>query len=223
MNDAERHQMLGAYLLGGLDKDEAREFEEHLAGCAQCRRELEHLESLPALLDAVPVDDAVALTSRGAASAEPAPAGEVSGALLAKLAKRRRNSRRRRVALVSGVAAACLGAGLLGAPLLSPPPQPDASYSVSADNGLQLTVGLVKKNWGTELNLEGRSMPYDGTYSLWVKARDGREDRACAWTATPGGRVKVTGATPVQLGVITGVELRDEDQHAVASISVTGH
>ena len=23
MNDAERHQMLGAYLLGGLDKDEA--------------------------------------------------------------------------------------------------------------------------------------------------------------------------------------------------------
>lgn len=59
--------------------------------------------------------------------------------------------------------------------------------------GLQVTVGLVKNNWGTELALEGRSMPLNGTLSLWVKDRAGGEDRACAWTATPSGRIRVTG------------------------------
>lgn len=236
MNDAGRHQLLGAYLLGGLAEDEARTFEEHLAGCAECRRELERLESLPALLDAVPVADAVALTSHATpvvAAAADAPAAdapaavaavdEVPETVLMRLAARRRRSRRRWSALVAAAAAACLGIGILAGPLLNPPPKPDASYSVQADDGLQLTVGLVKKTWGTELTLDGHSMPLSGTYSLWVKGPDGVVDRACAWTATPSGRVKVTGATPVQLGAITGVELRDEDQHTVAAISVTGH
>jgi hypothetical protein len=63
-------------------------------------------------------------------------------------------------------------------------------------------------------------MPLDGTYSLWVRDRDGGEDRACAWTATPSGRIRVTGATPVQLASIASVELRDEGQKAVAVITV---
>ena len=48
MNADSVHQLLGAYLLGGLEPDEARAFEDHLAGCADCRGELEELESLPA-------------------------------------------------------------------------------------------------------------------------------------------------------------------------------
>lgn len=219
MNDDARHQLLGAYLLGGLEPAEARSFSEHLAGCPQCRRELDELESLPALLDAVPVPDALALTSR--ATPQPAP-DDVPAALVVQLAASRRKVRRRWLALVAGVAATFLGLGLLAGPLLNQAPRPDASYSVQADNGLQLTVGMVKKNWGTELSLDGRSLPLDGTYSLWVKGRDGVEDRACAWSATTSGRVRVTGATPVQLAVITGVELRDGQQHTLASISVTG-
>ncbi|HEY8752827.1 MAG TPA: anti-sigma factor, partial [Arthrobacter sp.] len=39
-------------------------------------------------------------------------------------------------------------------------------------------------------------------------------------TATPSGRIKVTGATPVQLASIAGVELRDEADHTVAVITV---
>jgi hypothetical protein len=120
------------------------------------------------------------------------------------------------------VAAACLGLGVLAGPLLNQPPKPDASYSVQTDNGLQLTVGLVKKSWGTELELEGRSMPLQGTMYLWVKGRDGKEELACGWTATSSGRIKVTGATPVQLAGISGVELRDDAQKTVAVISVPG-
>lgn len=224
------HKLLGAYLLGGLERAEARAFEDHLAGCAACRRELAELESLPALLDAVPVSAAVALAAAGKPRPEdddggrPAAAPAAAAPALAELAARRRTSRRWRAALTAGVAAACLAGGLLAGPavggLLNPPPKPDASYSLQTGNGMQLTVGLVKKTWGTQLELEGRSMPLKGTLYLWVKDHDGGEELACGWTATPSGRVKVTGATPVQLAGISGVELRDEARKTVAAVSV---
>jgi hypothetical protein len=121
---------------------------------------------------------------------------------------------------VAAAAAACLALGFMAAPLVNQPPKPDASYSVQAGDGLEFTVGLVKKSWGTELAVEGRSLPVDGTFSLWVKDRDGGEDRACAWTATPSGRVRITGATPVRLASIASVEMRNGQQQTVAVIAV---
>ncbi|QSZ50303.1 zf-HC2 domain-containing protein [Arthrobacter sp. D5-1] len=221
MNGNSVHQLLGAYLLGGLEPDEARTFEDHLATCAECRHELEELVSLPALLDAVPRADAVALTVTGGTDTlSPLEPEALPEKVLVDLSVRRRTSRRRWAALVGAVAAACLAVGFLAGPLLNQPPKPDASYSVQSDNGLQLTVGMVKKNWGTELAVEGRSMPLEGTLYLWVKGRDGAEERTCGWTATQSGRIKITGATPVQLAGIAGVELRDEAEKTVASISV---
>ena len=79
-------------------------------------------------------------------------------------------------AALAAVAAACVGLGFLAAPLLGGQAKPDASYSVAAGGGLQVSVGLVKKAWGTELAVEGSSMPVDGTLSLWVKDRDGGEE-----------------------------------------------
>ena len=220
MNDSEVHQLLGAYLLGGLDSADSRRFEAHLESCADCRAELAELEGLPALLDVVPVPDAVALT---ASPRVPVPAGPVPSparALLDEVASRRRKSRRRWAALVGAVAAACLALGLAAGPVLNRAPEPDASYTVQTGDGLRFSVDLARKTWGTELAVNGSSMPQDGTLSLWVRDRDGVEDRACAWTATPTGRIRVTGATPVQLASIASVELRDETQQAVAVITV---
>lgn len=219
MNGESVHQLLGAYLLGGLAPEEARAFEDHLARCHECRQELEGLESIPALLDAVPAADAVALTALGSGHALP-PLEPAPHALLLDLSARRRKARRRWAAVVGAVAAACLALGFLAGPLLNQPPKPDATYSVQSGDGLQLTVGMVKKAWGTELAVEGRSMPLEGTLYLWVKGRDGAEERTCGWTATPSGRIKITGATPVQLTGIAGVELRDDSDKTVASISV---
>lgn len=232
MNRMEPHQLLGAYLLGGLEPADAVAFEQHLESCAQCRAELDDVASLPALLDAVPVTDAVALTGAAAASesaaADPGQRAPKAGSipvpqrLLQELAARRSRARRRWSAAVAAAAAAFLGVGVLTGPLLSPPPKPDASYSVQAGDGIHFTVGLVRKTWGTELVVDGRSLPVNGTFALWVKDRDGGEDRACAWTATPSGRVRITGATPVQLASIAGVEMRDGRQQTVAVISVPG-
>ncbi|HEX9086156.1 MAG TPA: zf-HC2 domain-containing protein [Arthrobacter sp.] len=229
MSAAELHQLLGAYLLGGLEPAEAAAFEQHLGSCADCRRELDELASLPALLDALPVPDAVALAAAAAGGTrEPAPpvpawAGAPAGVprrMLDELSARRRKARLRWSAALAAAAAACLALGILAAPLVNQPPKPDASYSVQASDGLQITVGLVKKTWGTELAVDGRSLPVDGTLSLWVKDTSGGEDRACSWTATPSGRVRITGATPLQLTNISSVEMRNGQQQTMAVIAV---
>jgi len=214
---ANPHTLLGAYVLGGLEPADLALFEAHLQGCAGCRKELAVLEKVPVLLDALPVPDAVALTDApGSEAADPG----VPVRLFDELARRRRTSRRRWAALAGAVAAACLAVGLAVGPLLARPPQPDATYSVVSGGGLQVNIDMARKTWGTELAVSGSSLPADGTLSLWVRDRAGGEDRACAWTATPSGKVKVTGATPIQLGSISSVELRDGAQHPVAVITV---
>lgn len=48
------HDLVAAYALDALDESERREFEEHLAGCEQCRTELEGLRDAAAALAYVP-------------------------------------------------------------------------------------------------------------------------------------------------------------------------
>lgn len=229
MSATELHQLLGAYLLGGLEPEEAAAFEQHLGSCSDCRQELDELASLPALLDALPAPDAVSLGAAAATGGrDPAPPvplppvvpAAVPRRMLDEVSARRRKARLRWSAALAAVAAACLALGILAAPLFNQPPKPDSSYSVQAGDGLQITVGMVKKTWGTELAVDGRSLPVDGTLSLWVKDTNGGEDRACAWTATPSGRVRITGATPLQLTNISSVEMRNGQQQTVAVIAV---
>jgi hypothetical protein len=223
VNGKEVHELLGAYLLGGLDDADRARFEEHLKQCGMCRGELADLETLPGLLDVVPVPDAVALAvpaPRGSGSWEPEVS--VPKPVFGELAARRRDTRRRLTALIGAVAAACLALGFAAAPLINPANKPDVSYSVQADSGIQVTVGMVKKTWGTELAVDGKSLPHTGTLSLWVKDRAGAADRACAWMATPSGKVRVTSATPFQYTSIASVELRNEQQQTIAVIAVPG-
>ncbi|MDQ0730568.1 anti-sigma factor family protein [Arthrobacter sp. B1I2] len=212
------HHLLGAYVLGGLEPADLALFEAHLQDCGTCRKELAVLEKVPMLLDSLPVPAAVALA--GIPGGSEAPAAGVPARLFNELAHRRRTVRRRWAALAGAVAAACLAVGLAVGPLLVRPAQPDAAYSVASGGGLQVNIDMARKTWGTELAVSGSSLPAEGTLSLWVRDRAGGEDRACAWTATPSGKVKVTGATPIQLGSISSVELRDGAQRAVAVITV---
>ncbi|GAB4100328.1 zf-HC2 domain-containing protein [Sinomonas halotolerans] len=222
---------LGAYLLGALGPEEARAVEAHVAVCAQCRAEVEELETLPALLDAVPAQRALAL-----ADAAPLP-GEASAppALLAKVRARRRALRARGTAALTGAAAAslvlgaALGASVLRAPTAQGPgtmttasPAPSASpaarYSLATADGAQVEIGLVAKAWGTELSLECRGMPA-GVFSVWVVADDGTQERAANWgSAGYAGRALLTGATSHHLASIREVQIRDESQRTLASV-----
>ena len=50
------HDAVGAYVLGVLDEADATYFEEHLAGCDQCGRQLDELTGLEPLLAALAAD-----------------------------------------------------------------------------------------------------------------------------------------------------------------------
>lgn len=54
MRDA--HLDVAGYVLGTLTPEEATGFEQHLAGCARCRAELDELSGLPSMLSAASLD-----------------------------------------------------------------------------------------------------------------------------------------------------------------------
>jgi anti-sigma factor RsiW len=65
MTCAETRQQLGAYVLGGLEPEEAAEVRAHLDRCGDCAREEADLAGLPAMLDLI---DAGSSAPRGSAS-----------------------------------------------------------------------------------------------------------------------------------------------------------
>ncbi|MEA5453937.1 zf-HC2 domain-containing protein [Sinomonas sp. JGH33] len=228
MNHAELRLSLGAYLLGGLDLEEARAVEQHLASCPECRAEVEQLEILPALLDAVPVSRAEALAERPVAAAvAPAPP-----ALLAKVRTRRRALRMRWAGAIAGAAAASLAVGIALGPVVgwappapsgtpSPTAAPAASATLISADGTQVDVAFVRKGWGTELDLVCRGMPSAGVFSVWIVTADGAQERAASWSSTGySGRAVLTGATSFQLASIRGVEVRDASQNTLARATV---
>lgn len=233
------HHLVGAYILGGLDPQERGLFEQHLALCPLCAGELRSLRSLSGFLDAVPAEAAIAIGSPNPA-AGPVPVGQAGsesradsleragqaaavqtgvGSLMAKLAIRRRRARWRAAALVSGVAAAFLAIGFVAGPAVNGPPKPEESYTITAASGPQVQLGLVSKTWGTELALDGRSLPARGVLSLWVKDKHGNYDRAASWSATAQGQAQVTGATPVTIEDMVSVEIRDAAGQKIAVLS----
>ncbi|WP_413248668.1 anti-sigma factor family protein [Sinomonas flava] len=224
---------LGAYVLGALEPGEARDVEAHLAGCPACRAELASLETLPALLDAVPLERAEALAHDGGRAPEPAAA---PGALLARVARRRRA---RTLAWAGALAAAAAGFFAAGValgpavgngpgPAAQPAPSPSATtapaatLTLTSDDGAHVDLALVRKAWGTQLDLTCRGMPEAGAFSVWVVAADGASQQAGSWSSAGyQGRAVLTGATSFQLASIRTIEIRDETQHTVASAAVS--
>lgn len=213
MND---HIALGAYVLGGLDPAEVREFEVHLVDCTQCRQELTSFAPVAARLNAVDMHAARALL------AEPCsvPVNDPSAELLTRLRARRRNRRIALGAIAAAGVAASIASGVFLAPLLRPAPAPDAHYAVVSDAGLRVDLGLNAKAWGTELQFNGTDLPTNGTLSLWVVDLTGQADMASTWRATKTGKTRLSGAVPTELASISVIQLRDVDSKILAELSL---
>ncbi|XTR51007.1 zf-HC2 domain-containing protein [Pseudarthrobacter sp. So.54] len=227
MSATEFHQLLGAYLLGGLEPDEAAAFEQHLGGCAACRRGTGRTRQHPGAAGRAPGagrrcpwrrcrghrgragtgDSRSRADRRAAAAPRPTVRAAPEGTTPVDRGAR-------------GGGSGMPGARHPGRAVVQSAAQTGRQLLRPGRDGLQITVGMVKKTWGTELAVEGRSLPVDGTLSLWVTASDGGEERACAWTATPSGRVRITGATPLQLADIASVQMRNGQQQTMAVIAV---
>jgi anti-sigma-K factor RskA len=144
------HEQVAAYALDALDEDERRAYEAHLAGCEQCRAELAGMADTAGALGlaAAAVDPPEGLRGRileGARDEGPSNVVSIGSA------------RRRRFAVVGGVAAAVAAAALAIGLYAALSGGPSKELAVSIDGGVaQATVSGFD------------AAPAGKTYELWV-------------------------------------------------------
>jgi hypothetical protein len=189
---------LGVYVLGGLDEDERRAVEEHLAGCERCRHERADLEQTRAELELVPPE---------AFLHGPPEGGDLL--LQRTLRQVRRESARRalqRGGLVAAAAAVIVAVALAGGvlvgrgqerpaptalPTASGPPTPPAGTRVAsrADpvTGVRMTVRVTPAAGWVRVNAAVSGVPEGQKCRLWVVARDGTRQLAGSWLVSARG------------------------------------
>lgn len=222
------HEWDAAYVLGALSPDERRLFEEHLAGCAECRASVGELAGLPALLAQVP---APALDEVEPAAA-PRPAN-VPATLLPSLlhrVRRRRTVRRWTLAGTAALAAAAIATAVVLPIQLSAPPRGTTEVTLAqmVASPISADVAVTPRSWGTELSMTCRyanapaGYASAGDYALYVTDASGRATRVASWSAWPGATIRASGAVDLPKAQLRSIELRDAATNAVLLSSPIG-
>lgn len=217
----------GAYVLGALSPGDRREFERHLAGCADCTRAVAELAGLPGLLGRVDAS----VVEREEVD-DPLPA-----TLLPALSREVGRDRRRRAVGLAAAAAVAVTAGIAiavgqaGPDQAAVPPVPGASSDPAdpestagpplrmrpvGDVPVRATVTLEQVTWGTRLGLACTydptqveyELPSEVDYTLFVRTRDGRAERVGSWRSVDGVPMRLDAATSATLEELTSVEVR---------------
>jgi len=192
--NAEEHralrELLGVYVLGQLDDDERSAAQAHLDGCPACQAEVAEL---------APLREALLGVDPTRVGALPSPPADLGDHVLGRIRDEGRHVRRRALVRrgVTGLvlAAAIVGAFVLGGTLSAPPSTPAAppvqELTVRlAAVGLQADAGLVKHTWGTELKLEATGLQDGSAYTVTFIRNDGTE--------VPGGTFLGTGVNQLR-------------------------
>jgi hypothetical protein len=212
MEHEEARHALGAYAIGALEPAERSAVERHLAGCAPCRAELAELAALPGLLARLGREEAASGVPLVDA---PDPAGAdrlVEAAAAERRAGRRRLRRWQAIAGIAAAAAVVLA--VLGLVSIvqddGDPPRPAPIEFAVQDPAAGALNGFVRadpRGWGTEVELEVWDLPDAERFTLDVVARDGRREQAAAWSRTPLGQCRLTGATSIMAADIARFEI----------------
>ncbi|MDH6196012.1 hypothetical protein M2272_002652 [Mycobacterium frederiksbergense] len=210
----EPHVLLGAYILGGLDAEERRQFEAHLNECAQCRAQAADLAPLPALLrKADPAD----------LEAQPREDDGTVLDLLEGLAARRAAAKRRihrRMAVGACAASLVLGVLFVAIPRSDPTPPSTGTFVMKSvvAAGTTGSVTLTPKPWGTAISLDFDRLPTDGIFTLRTMDDSGEMQPAATWAATPNGAGVVEGATSIPTPKLRRLNIVDSNDTVLATM-----
>ena len=197
--------LLGPYVLGGLEAADRARLDSHLSTCPTCREELATYAGLPALLrlgDGPAADSTAKLLD--------------DGALTRALGVVRQGRRRRqRLALFVAAAAAVLvvglgatTAGLVAGHEDNPPTSPVALRFVAAPGiPARGETRLTARPWGTSVDLNLSALPTGQRFIVWVIATDGVRQQAATWASTPDGVAHVTGASALARTEVAAVRV----------------
>jgi hypothetical protein len=200
-----------AYVLGALSQTDRRDFEDHLEGCADCRRAVADLAATVGLLSRLTAADAERIDD------DTEPDIERPAAVLSLARERAR--RRRRTRIIALVAAAALVVAAVAVPLsVSSLSRPTESFALEnvVDTSLSADVQLTSVGWGTRIELNCRypadpdsEAPEEGwTYALAVVATDGTAETVSTWRSKPGSAARLAAGTALDVGDIRSVEIR---------------
>ncbi|MFB9315005.1 anti-sigma factor family protein [Nocardioides plantarum] len=198
-------ELLGPYVLGGLDADDRAQLESHLPTCAPCRDELATYAGLPALLRAGAPASALRVTPD-------AGLGDAIEAL--------RTRRRRRLLLTAAAAVVLVaGAGAGTAVVLGPDEPVSTTLALSAPAGVSATgaTSLRAKPWGTSVDLDLRGLPQGEQFVAWLVSPEGERQQVATWGSTDNGEAQVTGAAALAPQDVAQVRVTDSDGDLVLS------
>lgn len=235
------HTDVGAYALGLLEEDDRLSFEDHLAGCDACARELEEFAGMRELLaGAGPV------TSEAADAPPAALPGH--GDVTALLRRRRiAADRRRRATAVIGLAAgvALLAGGVtagaavadhgthsgqldhgnIPADLLA---WGEIREATDARTGVTGIVAMEDRGWGTHVALDLSGVTGPRTCELVAYSVSGAAHVMTEWAVPPAGygepgaprHLQVHGGTALHRSQVRRFEVRDQSGGTLLTIPV---
>jgi hypothetical protein len=224
------HMDVGAYALGVLSDWEATQFEDHLASCATCARELEDLTLVSTLLSHVDGDSIAAVEQYGRD-------GRALDRMLNVVSLERRRARTRRVLSAAAaivVVVAGVAFGLLGnSPFREDKPntvagnsRPSNDLRIAGDyftatnktTGVTGSVTLAGKRWGTEVAFKLTKVSGPLTCELVAVAKDGTTKGAGTWTVEKTGYGTMTQPDPLIVQGFTAFKRADLDHFEVRAI-----
>lgn len=207
-----------AYLLGALSASEAAEYERHLADSPESADAWD-ASDLPAILDVLSPEEALALLDAEPESETPDEAVPAPASFAAAAQRRQTRSRGARVATALASAAAfLLIGGLVGYAVI--PHQSSTGVSLQAmapgqRQGVTAALALSEEPWGTRLDWEcqyTKDWAVKATgYDLVVTTKDGAETTVASWR--PSGTEKqasnLAAATVIPKSDIRAVTIRE--------------
>ncbi|WP_067494816.1 anti-sigma factor [Actinoplanes sp. TFC3] len=234
MNET-NHVDVAGYLTKSLDAEQNRAVEEHIAGCDDCRGEVESLQEWTMALEAVP--EAMLLDG------PPDDADLLLQRTLRQIRTESAGSRRRRTTLVgvaaaAVVAAAVVGGGVIGRPPADNPPaalptltqsQPTTApgtktaTSVDAGTGARLTVAVTPAPGWVRVKAAVAGIPQGERCRLEVMDASGRVTLAGSWVVSEAGAADGTtldGSALVPIDQVQSVRVVSESGKQYTSVSL---
>jgi anti-sigma factor RsiW len=210
-------ELMGAYVLGILDREEAGAVERRLAADADYHREMEELREMIELLGDVPPE----------AFLDGPPEGDlVLRRALREIRAEVAAARRRRFAVLAAVAAVAvavvLGGGVLvgrasaptGIVLAQPAPPPTGGRVLSgADGPVAMTATLTPAAGWVRVSATVAGIRAGERCRIVVVSRDGRREIAGTWVVSPAGQVSgtvLTGSASVAPDDVGAVVVENE-------------
>jgi Putative zinc-finger len=237
MSTREQHgnELLGAYVLGVLDDEQAREVELHVESCAECRTELDDLRAMHDTLGEVPPE---------AFLDGPPEGGDL---LLQRTLRRMRTERssglvgRRALtaaAVVVAVAVALGGGVLLGRGNGSTPQQgalpapvpssseptivPGTKVVSGVQGGSRITATITPAAGWVTVNASVTGIPAGQRCRIVVVAKNGDREIAGSWLVSPKGAANGTnldGAALVAPDQVASIQVENFDGHTFVAAS----